>query len=553
MKKNRNLYLLVLLITAMLTTNLVYTFADELLVVDALSDEEVELASISDNSVEDTDEETATGEQTTTTSETAFSDEQTLDNTDIVDAEIPMSDDVSSLGYDETDISRWNKNHESDCITYTTIDSGTWGFNQTMARGELFNEFNKARSNPANWWYCTNGSNEPITTTSITLTNTNFVYDYELEKLAMQRCVELPFAYGHMRPCGCVYQSVAGSVDNNIFGNLKDLAEMNGMYGDTAENIVKLYMEGYDCADTYNQLYGYPYTDDQFLTSGGQGHRKIILDNKKYKIGIAVIETIDGWVYTEILTSSVNNPNNTPTPCIDGYKEITVELGGSTKGLANVTLNAQKIHMDVGETISYDELYMGRYGVVLTKANDTTLTGGGWKPTSPLAQNKISVDNTRHTFTALAPGEETLEGLNGRCSIGIIINEPPTPDPEPPTPTPVNPPIETPTYPSYPVTPQLQSQTITLRSGRTSYACKAKTLKKKKKTYNVYATAPSGKVTYKVTSYPKGGKKYIKVNSEGKVTIKKGAKKGTYKVTLSAPGTAYYLPATTTVTFKVKG
>ena len=81
-------------------------------------------------------------------------------------------------------------------------------------------------------------------------------------------------------------------------------------------------------------------------------------------------------------------------------------------------------------------------------------------------------------------------------------------------------------------------------------------LEKKSQSFNIGAVVNNGgahgKVSYKVSKYPKGGKKYIKVSSKGKVTLKKGAKKGTYKITVTAAGTEYFAEAKKTITIKVK-
>lgn len=96
---------------------------------------------------------------------------------------------------------------------------------------------------------------------------------------------------------------------------------------------------------------------------------------------------------------------------------------------------------------------------------------------------------------------------------------------------------------------EVKSQKITCKVTKKTY--KKSSLKKKSKSFYIKAKAKT-KVTYKVSKYPKGGKKYIKVNSKGKVTIKKGAKKGTYKITVTAKKTSKYKKATKTVTIKVK-
>ena len=65
---------------------------------------------------------------------------------------------------------------------------------------------------------------------------------------------------------------------------------------------------------------------------------------------------------------------------------------------------------------------------------------------------------------------------------------------------------------------------------------KASAIKKKGKKFNLKTKAISKKVTYKVTG-KKSAKKYIKVSKNGKVTIKKGIKKGTYKIVIKAKAT----------------
>lgn len=82
-----------------------------------------------------------------------------------------------------------------------------------------------------------------------------------------------------------------------------------------------------------------------------------------------------------------------------------------------------------------------------------------------------------------------------------------------------------------------------------SKSIKYSKLKKKAVSYSVIKASDGGKVTYKVT---KGKKKYIKVSKAGKVTVKKGAVKGTYKVKLTVAAKGNYKKTTKTITIKVK-
>ena len=77
---------------------------------------------------------------------------------------------------------------------------------------------------------------------------------------------------------------------------------------------------------------------------------------------------------------------------------------------------------------------------------------------------------------------------------------------------------------------------------------KAKNLKKKAASFKIGAMAMTG-LTYKVT---KKASNKISVSKTGKVTLKKGAKKGTYKITVTAAAKGHYKAATKVITIKVK-
>lgn len=97
-------------------------------------------------------------------------------------------------------------------------------------------------------------------------------------------------------------------------------------------------------------------------------------------------------------------------------------------------------------------------------------------------------------------------------------------------------------------TPQKGSQTINVKVGSKTY--KYKNIQKKAASFTIGASA-SGSVSYKVTSTPKKGGKYISVNSKGKVTLKKKAPAGTYQITVFATATADKNAASRIVTVNV--
>jgi len=78
-------------------------------------------------------------------------------------------------------------------------------------------------------------------------------------------------------------------------------------------------------------------------------------------------------------------------------------------------------------------------------------------------------------------------------------------------------------------------------------------LKKKSKSVSLKCkTNSTGALIYKVYKTPKKGKKYIKVSTSGKVTLKKKAPKGTYKIKVSVQENDAYTKAEKIISIKVK-
>lgn len=75
-------------------------------------------------------------------------------------------------------------------------------------------------------------------------------------------------------------------------------------------------------------------------------------------------------------------------------------------------------------------------------------------------------------------------------------------------------------------------------------------LKKKAASFTIGASG-QGTISYKVVKAPSKASKYITVDKKGKVTLKKGAKIGTYVVRVSAAGNSNYKAAAKDVTVKV--
>ena len=93
---------------------------------------------------------------------------------------------------------------------------------------------------------------------------------------------------------------------------------------------------------------------------------------------------------------------------------------------------------------------------------------------------------------------------------------------------------------------------VTISAKAAKAVAKKVNAKKKKVVIKLGVKTPvKTKITYTV-KVKKALKKYITVSKAGKVTIKKGAKKGTYKVVINVKGTKSFKGVKKTITIKVK-
>ena len=90
--------------------------------------------------------------------------------------------------------------------------------------------------------------------------------------------------------------------------------------------------------------------------------------------------------------------------------------------------------------------------------------------------------------------------------------------------------------------------TLTIKKAKATY--KASSLKKARKTFRIGAENARGTLTY--TPNAKAKKAGITVTKKGLVTIPRGCRAGTYKITVKAAGNKNYRKSTKTVTIKVK-
>lgn len=284
-------------------------------------------------------------------------------------------------------------------FSMTSVDIGTWRFAQTYARTEIFPALNAARVDPKNQWY--NVTKNGVTTRYTTNVTEPFIYDYDLEKIAMQRVFEMGFHRAHTRPDGTTCLNAwRGSINFDSNGQ----NELEGG-GSDALDVVKGFME-----------------EDG---KSAQAHRIAILgaENRRDYIGIGCIyhdgyyivciEMSDGkeYIYGNPLPSERLNP----TPAVDTYKDMTVTFARGYSGLGNADYGNSTftllgvpafLKMNLGDLYDPSEAYFGTSIIALGKVKDRNdIT---WKSENP---DVIVIENGK--FKAVGAGRAKIIGCIG--------------------------------------------------------------------------------------------------------------------------------------------
>lgn len=500
---------------------------------------------------------------------------------------------------------------EENNYVFTLPDCDTWKYQQSYARKEIFEYLNAQRMDPANHKDAmkdNDGKWKSLTDCGMELLIENikdkndkvirqdrydFIYDYNLEAAAMQRAAELAVLYTHDRPDKIpaeealkeVWVSPVKRLETEIEGSNDEVNPY--WYGSTNE-LITVYESD---TDKRPQHWDYMGIVEDFMEkdepAGGQEHRKAILTRSYRRIGIGCVKTDENKYFIAVelgkegyeydyskAYKEYEIPLAPETTAVDTYMPVTIRIApGQTQcSLLDARYGNTNVLLKEGETFDFGDKYFCKSSntVALWKGSDTVALGNTWVSSD---ESVAKVEGT--VITAVGTGECTIE-LSGnayfRASINIKVASSPakpsqTPAPtvkpseEPsPSPAPSAKPSAAPSaapsvQPSSTPTQAPQKIEVAKRFKKTCIV-KYKDIRKKKKTLKLGVKVNKGKahgiVTYKVTKYPKGAKKCVTVNKKGVVTIKKRAKKGTYKIKVTANANAKMKKATKTVTIKIK-
>lgn len=258
---------------------------------------------------------------------------------------------------------------------------------ETDSTRQMLDAINDLRANDA--WYWNEANTEKITVPGLA----PLVYDYTLERIAMQRAAELAIYYSHTRPNG-----------ERSFTAYTDAFT----YGTKAENIAY----GYTSAEEV--FTGWEETNEPY---DGQGHRRNMLNANIRAVGIGCFacEGCLFWVqeFSSVVTNAAPDPLVSPVP---------VDI--LPANLDSFQLDPASFHMAPGQSASLSD-------IVLTAHDNHS----PWLPvpcvTDPSAFSTTDpgiAATDDGLLTALAPGSTTLAYTVGNVTAEapVTVEEIPT-------------------------------------------------------------------------------------------------------------------------------
>jgi uncharacterized protein YkwD/DNA-directed RNA polymerase subunit RPC12/RpoP len=200
----------------------------------------------------------------------------------------------------------------------TVLVSGTYWQDEARKLLDMVNEF---RTGDDAWYW-----NSDNTTKTKVENLSKLTYDYQLEKVAMQRAIEIALSFSHTRPNG---ESCWTAYDDYGYS-----------YYAAGENIAAGYGSAYNSAqDVFN---GWAEENENY---SGQGHRRNMLSKNYSRMGCAGVKY--NGVYYWVQEFSGSNQTITPTTANNSLTEMEVEILRSN--ITSIKLNAGSTALTVEE------------------------------------------------------------------------------------------------------------------------------------------------------------------------------------------------------------
>lgn len=373
-------------------------------------------------------------------------------------------------------------------------------YGQTDAR-TILKMINDFRTDPDTAWYWNEDNKTKTKCTGLK----PLKYDYDLERIAMQRAAEIALRFGHTRPNNQSCFSVA--------------AEQNYRYYALGENIAA----GYSSAAGVHK--GWREDDESY---DGQGHRRNMLHSGFDSVGIGHVY-FNGTHYWAEEFAKAMETSSPESEAIDVDRHVVLDVADSNITECKVSFSNAKYSLNKNESkkVSVKTVIMteGRWGGPFEIENAPELS---------VEDNSIAtVDGDVLTGVNTGTTTVTAEVFGRKATAKVVVNGDSTATDKPDAgdkPDSGNKPGESdkPGSGDVPGAGDKLHQTITVSGA--SKTVKFSQLKKKSMyTSAVKVIGAEGTKTFIKT----GGSNKLSINKRtGKILVKKGTKRGTYTISI---------------------
>lgn len=356
-------------------------------------------------------------------------------------------------------------------------------YNQSDAR-TMLGMINSFRHEKDVWYW-----NEDDSTKTTLSELKDMVYDYNLERIAMLRALELISSYSHLRPNG------------------EDCSSLyTGSYTLTGENIA-FKVGRMSASDAFNYFRG----EDKKYEE--QENRRNMLSEYYGAVGIAHLYYKDCHFWVQAFGNAPESLVETAPNDSETKMEVLVDTANISEKKASVS--SELFVLKTGESIDLPVVS------VELRTNDMEVSAAGIFTSASNSEvdwysdneNVLKIENGR----ALAQMEGTAQLIGDYEGQPLTINVKIEKGADIPTPTP---------NPQPNPEPEPEKEEISLKLGKKKYNLKYKA---KAQSIKLSVKAEGGKPSYK------SNKAKVKVSKNGKVTVAKKFK-GTAKITVSLKG-----------------
>lgn len=268
--------------------------------------------------------------------------EELMDNEDIIDNE-DITEDIVQSDYELSSEEKYTGFNDAvfdlgtavcsdDANEYVSSIKGTSNedakviytakYGQTEAR-RMLKMINDFRTTGKPWAY--NENNEKVYYEGLK----ELKYDYELEKVAMQRAAEIALYYAHSRPDG-----------NPCWQTYKDL---DYSYQSAGENIAA----GMNCMKkSEDVMEAWKEENEKY---SGQGHRRNMLSSSFNAVGFGYVhfDDCEYWVQN----FSYTNKNSDKTDANDGNMVVYVAINANGAKASGISLSETSLQADVSQSV----------------------------------------------------------------------------------------------------------------------------------------------------------------------------------------------------------